>query len=249
MRTLPFKRGVIMRTHWRLLVRAIGAAAMLGVFVTGGRAADKELIPRQLPKEQQEKLARFLQAHEKPKTFMPPDAKVVGSQTGNVEAPPEAAKDKPVKQYLVQITSHRPVPGQEQVTKADVYYYRPNPEKGKRGITVKHTVDLTTGEQVGQTEVILNGRAPLAREELTEAVELAKEKSAAVQELYKGREKNAVHWEYLQLMIQRKTEAHEPGDRAVTLVFRVSTDKEEAPPAPVRVVVNLTKGVVTPGPK
>src|SRR5437667_10318888 len=142
-----------MLSQWRFSLRAAAAAALLVISAPGGHASDKELIPRQLPKEQQEKLQRFLQAHEKPKTFMPADAKVVGSQPGNVDAPLEGAKGKPVKQYLVQITSHRLVPGQEQFTKADVYYYRPNPEKAKRGTTVKHTAALTTAAEVDHTEV------------------------------------------------------------------------------------------------
>src|SRR5438128_9488065 len=98
--------GSIMASHWRFLAMVLAAAVLLTALGRGLPAADKELIPRQLPKEQQERLQRFLQAHEKPKTFMPPDAKVVGSQPGNVDAPAEGAKDKPVKQYLVQITSH-----------------------------------------------------------------------------------------------------------------------------------------------
>ena len=104
------------------------------------------------------------------------------------------AKDKPIKQYTVQIIPHRPVPDQEEVQRVDVYYYRPNPERGKPGITVRHTVDVTTGKQVGATEVLLNHHTPLSREELDEAVALAKDKTPAVQDLYKGRDRSAVRF-------------------------------------------------------
>ena len=183
---------------------------------------------------------------EKPDRFMPADAKLVGSPPANVNLPRERVPGQPIKQYMVQITPHRPVPGQEEVKHVDVYYYRPHPEKGKPGITVRHTVDMTTGSQVGPTEVLLNHHTPIAREELAEAVALAREKSSAIGALYKEREKNTVHWEYLQLLISRKFGPHEPGDRAIRLVFRAPAVKDQAPTAAIPVIVNLTKGVVVP---
>src|SRR5262245_5085266 len=220
----------------------LGLAAAL-IATAGLRAADKDLIPPQLPRAQQENLLRFLEKHQKPDRYYPADARVLGARTDNatlpsVETPPNAT----IKQYTVQITPHRPVPGQEEVKQVDVYYYRPNPEKGKQGITVKHTVDVTTGNQVGQTEVLLNHHAPMAREELGEAVELAKEKSAEVKGLYQGQ--GQVRWEYLQLMVQRKNEYQEPGDRVVRLVFTAAPAEGQAQAAPVRVIVNLTKSSV-----
>jgi hypothetical protein len=222
----------------------------LAVFLTPSRGLlasdnDKELIPSQFPKEQQENLLRFLQKHEKPDRYIPQGAKIVSPQQGNTEATPDSVPSKtPIKQYTVQITPHRPVPGQGEVKQVDVYYYRPNPEKGKQGITVKHTVDVTTGEQVGPTEVLLKHHTPLSREELAEAVALAKEKSPGVQELCKDRDKSAVKWEYLQMLINRKNESNEPGDRVVRLVFTASPPEGQPAPTPVRVIVNLTKGVV-----
>src|SRR5947209_18035038 len=132
---------------------------------------------------------------------------------------------------MVQIISHRPVPGQEEVKQVDVYYYRPNPEKGKPGITVHHTVDITTGKQIGPTEVLLNRHTPLSRDELAEAVALAKEKSPDVGKLYKTT--NAVKWEYLPVLITRKHEMHEPGDRVVRFVFTGVPAGDEGVPAPV----------------
>jgi hypothetical protein len=209
-------------------------------------AVDNDLIPAQFTKEQRDNLTHFLQKHGKPDRFIPADAKIVSSQPAGAEINAEATPGKPIKQYMVQIAPHRPVPGQEEVKRADVIYYRPNPEKGKPGITVKHTVDLDTGAQVGPTEVLLNAHTPMSREELFEAVDLAREKSSAVGTLYKDRDKTMVRWEYLQLMINRKHGQTEPGDRVVRLVFNAPPlDKDQEAPAPVRVIVNLTKGVVT----
>jgi len=143
----------------------------------------------------------------------------------------------------VQISPHRPVPGQDEPSRVDVYYYRPHPEKGRPGITVKHTVDVATGDQVGPTEVYLSKHVPLARAELAEAVALARESLPELQALYKGRDKNAVRYEYLQMLITRQHEGHAPGDRVVRLVFSARPAEGQAPAPPVRVIVNLTKGV------
>lgn len=232
----------------RKVLLALGAVASFVLMASMGglQAADKDLLPSQLTKEQQDNLLRFLQQHEKPDRFIPPDAKLVGTDPDKVDLKPDTAPGKPIKQYTVQITSHRPVPGQEEVKRVDVYYYRPNPEKGKPGITVRHTVDVTTGKQVGQTEILLNHATALSHEELGEAVEMAKEKSPAVQGLYKDRDKSTVHWEYLQLLLNRKHEQHEPGDRVVRLLFTVTVPEGQTAPTPVPVIVNLTKGLVLP---
>jgi hypothetical protein len=232
-----------------LLALAIVAVVLTPGSAIGLHAEDKDGIPSQLPKEQRENLQRFLQQHEKPNRFIPADAKLVGSRPAGLDLRSETTPSQPVKQYMVQIIPHRTVPGQEEAKKVDVYYYRPNPEKGKPGIAVRHTVDLTTGQQVGPTEVLFNSHTPLSREELAEAVELAREKSSAVQELYKERDKKTVHWEYLQTLISRRHEPHEPGDRVVRLVFTASAGTGETPPPRVRVLVNLTKGIVVPDAK
>lgn len=227
----------------RTFLALTAAAALLLPAV----AADNDLIPPQLAKEQRDNLQRFLKDHAKAEHFVPPEAKVVGQPPG---AEPPAVQEKPgqtFKQYLAQVLPHRPVPGQEDVQRVYVSYYRPHPERGKPGITVRYTVDLTTGKPVGQPEVLLNANTPMAREEVAEAVELAKEKSAEVKALYEGRDKSQVRYEYLQITIRAKHEPHEPGDRVVTLLFIANGEKDQEPPAPVRVTVNLTKGVVLPG--
>jgi hypothetical protein len=232
----------------RRFLRGLALAALFAAFVCACRADDEDLIPKQFSKEQREKIKGFLQEHQKDTHFIPPNAKIVGTPPGGGEAVPEDKPGQTVKQYLTQLTPHRPVPGQEEVKRVDVYYYRPNPERGKPGVTVKRTLDVTTGKEVGQTEVILNGRTPLAREELAEAVDLAKEKSETVQAFYRQFDKSAVHWEPLQLTINRKKDSLEPGDRAVMLTFTVTLKVREEP-APVQVIVNLTKGVVVPAPR
>ena len=37
-----------------------------------------------------------------------------------------------------------------------------------------------------------------------------------------------------------------PGDRAIRLVFTATPADDQAPPTPIRVIVNLTKGIVVP---
>jgi hypothetical protein len=226
------------------------AVAVLTVSAVGSlRGSDDDLIPKQFSREQREKIQQFLKDHEKPKQYIPADAKVVGGQAGASEKLPEVKPGQAVTQYLVQIMPHRPVPGQEEVKRVDVFYYRPNPTKGKPGVTIKHTLDVTNGKEIGTTEVLLNGNKPLAREELAEAVELAKDKSEPVKGLYKQFDKDAVHWEFLQLTINKKQESLEPGDRAVMLTFTVTVGKNQTPPPPVRVIANVTKGVVTLAPR
>ena len=213
------------------------------------QAGERDLIPPQLSKPQQDNLLRFIEQHQKPDRYIPPDAKIVGTLPNGGELPPELPAAKPVKQYTVQIISHRPVPGQPDPTQVDVYYYRPNPEKGKAGVTVRYTVDVATGNQVGQTEVLLNQHTALSQDEVAEEVAMAKDKSEAVKSLYQNREAGAVHWEYLQMKINTKNERHEPGDRVVRLVFTATPAEGEAAPAPVRVIINLTKEIVAADPR
>lgn len=204
-----------------------------------------KLIPPQLSKDQRETLARFLAQHDKPERFVPQGAIIVDPQPGQATPPVEPPRGATIKQYTVQVTPHRSVPGQPEPTRVDVYYYRPNPEKGRPGITVKRTVDVATGDQVGPTEVHLNKHMPLARAEINEAVELAKEKLPALQALYQDRSKNTVRYEYLQMLISRKHEGNDPGDRVVRFVFAAKPREGQSPTPPLRIIVNLTKGVAT----
>jgi len=206
-------------------------------------AADDKILPASFSPEQKDNMQKFLKAHDTPDRYVPKEAKFVDGKPPAAESEIAATKDKPIKQYTVQITPHRAVPDQEQVTRADVYYYRPNPEKGKPGITVKHTVDLTTGAQIGETEVLTKAHTPVSREELAEAVATVKEKSEPIKALYKDRDAADVKWEYLQMKINKKSAQFEPGDRVVRFVF-TANPIGNLEPTPVRVIVNLTKDTV-----
>jgi len=206
---------------------------------------DRAMIPQQLPKEQQDNLARFLDSHQKADRYIPEGAKIVGTLPGGGELPPTTPPAaKPVKQYTVQIISHRPVPDQPEPSRVDVYYYRPNPERGKPGVTVKYTVDLNSGNQVGETEVLLNHHTAMAKEEITDAVALARDKSDSLKALYKDRQPAQVRYEYLQMKVNQKNEPNEPGDRVVRIVFTAEPTESDPNPKQVKVIVNLTKEVV-----
>jgi hypothetical protein len=207
-------------------------------------AQDERTLPGSLSADQKANVLKFLQEHKTPERYIPKGAKFADTAPPAADADITATKDKPIRQYTVQITPHRPVPDQPVVGKADVYFYRPNPEKGKQGITIKHTIDLATGKQLGETEVLTKAHTAISREELNEAVAAAKEKSDAVKRLYAGREEGAVRWEYLQMKINRKSEASEPGDRVVRFVFTANPVEGQDPPTPVSVLVNLTKDTV-----
>ena len=225
------------------MTRAVTTLALF-VAVLPVLRADDPVVPASLPKDQQAVLLKFMKDHQTPDRYVPKGAKFVDAPPTAAEIDLAATKDRPIRQYTVQVTPHRPVPDQEQVTRADVYYYRPNPEKGKPGLTVKYTVDLTTGQQVGETEVLTKAHTPVSREELAEAVAMVREKSPAVKALYQGREPGAVKWEYLQMKIARKSEQFEPGDRVIRIVFTANPTENGAVPEPVRVLVNLTKDTV-----
>src|SRR5438477_2177836 len=99
--------------------RAALAVLLAAALANSPQAADQDAVPPQFPKEQRDKLQRFLEQHQKPDRFVPPDAKLVGARPPGQELPKENAAGKSVKQYLVQIISHRPVPGQEEVKQVD----------------------------------------------------------------------------------------------------------------------------------
>lgn len=222
-----------------------GVLAIVLAACAGVRAADERELPASLSADQKTNLLKFLKDNEKPDRYVPKGAKFPDAAPPKADLEVVGTKEKPLRQYTVQITPHRPVPGEEKVGKADVYFYRPNPEKGKAGITVKHTIDLATGVPVGDPEVLTKLHTPVAREEVSEAVATAREKVPAVKALYEGYPDGAVKWEYLQMKINRKTEAFEPGDRVVRFVFTATPPEGKPAPEPVRVLVNITKDTVT----
>lgn len=213
-------------------------------FAAGVALADDPVMPATLDKQQQSVLAKFVREHSTPDRYVPSDAKFVDVRPPEKDESITGTKEKPIRQYTCQITPHRPVPGEERVTRADVYFYRPNPEKGRHGLTVKYTVDLNTGKQIGATEVLTQAHTPVSREELSEAVAEAKEQSEPLKALLAGRREKDVTYEYLQMKINKKSDAFEPGDRVVRFVFTAAVREGEEPPKPVQVIVNLTKGTV-----
>lgn len=221
------------------------AAALLVAVVPGLRAADDRVVPASLSAPQRESLLKFLKENETPDRYVPKGARFGDDPPPAKDTVITATKEKPIKQYTVQITPHRPVPDMPQVTRADVYFYRPNPEKGKPGIAVKYTVDLATGATVGEPEVLTKAHTPVSRDELGEALAALKERSDVVKKLYAGRDATAVRWEYLQMKINRKSEQSEPGDRVVRFVFQVTPAEGEDAPTPVRVIFNLTRDTIT----
>jgi hypothetical protein len=226
-------------------MRLAAVVTTLVLVACGASAADEPQLPASLTADQKANLLKFLKDHERPERYVPKGAKFPDTPPPEKERELTGTKEKPIRQYTVQITPHRPVPGEEQVGKADVYFYRPNPEKGKPGITVKHTIDLATGRPVGEPEVLTKAQTPVSREEVGDALALAREKVPAVKQLYDGRPEGAVKWEYLQMKINRKTEQFEPGDRVVRFVFTATPPDGQPAPEPVRVLVNITKDTAT----
>jgi hypothetical protein len=232
-----------------LTIRGLTRLVAVGALFASGavlRAADERELPAAFSPEQKTNLLKFLKDNEKPDRYVPKGARFVDGTPPATDLDVVGTADKPVRQYTVQITPHRPVPDQEKVGKADVYFYRPNPEKGKPGITIKHTIDLETGKQIGETEVLTKAHTAVSREELKEAVVAAQAKVPAVKALYDGRAEGAVRWEYLQMKINRKSDQFEPGDRVVRFVFTATPAEGQPAPEPVRVLVNLTKDTVIP---
>jgi len=201
-------------------------------------------VPAGLSKEQETTLMTFLEANAKPVTLIPSGAKVVNLNGDEVkeerrrELGLTAKGELAIKQYLVEIRLRRSAGGQAPEPIADVFYFRPNLEKGKKGVTLRLAVNLSTGQQAGQPEVILDYPLAFSREELNEAVTLAREKSKEVKEFYKTHGESAVQWDHKLPWILPKEGAHTTGERVVFLRFASGA-------AELRVTVNLTKETVT----
>src|SRR5436190_5986387 len=108
-RPMPIGGHIMCKTSKQLKTLAVLAVAISASVVHGQKNADP--LPPQLTREQREHLLSFLQKHEKPDRFIPRDAKVIGTQGAGADLKDNAAPAAPVKQYTVQITPHRPVPG------------------------------------------------------------------------------------------------------------------------------------------
>lgn len=221
-----------------------GPRTLLLVLLSAGvaHAQAERLIPESIPAAKRKTLETYLEKLDKPKQWVPERAKWVdrtetGVQVDPNPAPPPAAT--PLKEYLTEVRPHKAA-GKDGPEKADVYWYRPNPVKGKPGITVKRTVDLTTGQPVGDPEVLVNHAPPLAREERVDALRLAREKSPAVQALMEGVAPGDVAVTALFDQVTAKgVPDGEPGDRVVMLQFRRKGQAKV-----INVSVNVTRETI-----
>src|SRR5262249_35467345 len=115
-------RGSLVMTRLAVGPRPWLAVGLAFACLSALYAQDDMVLPASLTKEQKDNLLRFLKEHGTPTRYVPKGAKIVDAPPPASDVEITATKEKPIKQYTVQITPHRPVPGEEQVTKADVYY-------------------------------------------------------------------------------------------------------------------------------
>lgn len=204
-------------------------------------AADDPPLPASLPEPGRQAVKRFLDGLPKPTRLIPPKAKVTAyGPRAAVEVDAEPAGE--VKEYLASVVPHRAADAKAGPARADVYHYRPNPKRGTPGVTVKRTVDLATGEAVGEPEVLLGYPAPLTREERQQAVQLARDEPT-VKAVYAA----AADAKDVEVAVLFETVSAEGvpganvGDRVATLQFRARGTRPIA-----AAVVNLTQGTVRP---
>jgi hypothetical protein len=208
----------------------LGAALFLGA----GRA-DESVIPANLTESQKANLKKALAAEEKPKQFIPDKAKFVGTPPEGLDRAPTPGVE--IKQYLAAIVPYTTTDPKKTPEKAYVYWYRPNPKQGSPGVTVRRVVDLNTGQMLGEPEVLFNHATPVAAEERTEAIRLAREKIPAVRDLYAGADEKDIAIDALvQVISTTGLPEGAPGDRVVSLQFRKKDTTRRT-----TVMVNLTQ--------
>jgi hypothetical protein len=225
----------------------LAAALLLGAAALGGddaprRRVDERLLPSVLTEKQKTTLADYLAGVKKPDRFIPESARFVGEGAGSLDPNPVPGAE--IKEYLTSVVPYRAAAPDKPPERVAVYWYRPNPKRGAPGVTVRRVVDLETGRPVGEPEVLFNYATPLSREELTEAVKLARAKDEKVEALCRDAERGDVEVSPLVAPVKvAGVPDGEPGDRVVNLQFlRKSTG------ARASVNVNLTKETVrTPG--
>src|SRR5262245_56204859 len=205
-------------------------------------AADDDLIPGSLPQAKREALSTFLAKvkEDKPTQFIPPGAKLQSVTNTAVEIDVTPNKNAEVKEYLAEIVPQRAADRQKGPERAEVYWFRPNPKRGAPGITVKRVVDLTSGEQVGDTIVLLTRPTALTREVQAQAIALARNKSEKVKSLYDDAKDEDISVAALfdQVTVKGVPDGN-VGDRVVNLQFRRKGAQEV-----VSVNVNVTQETV-----
>jgi hypothetical protein len=216
-------------------------AVTLGLFaVAVAAAADDPALPASLPEKERQAVKRFLDGLPKPTRLIPPKARVTAyGPRAAVEVDAEPAGE--VKEYLASIVPHRAA-DKGGPARADVYHYRPNPKRGSPGVTVKRTVDLATGEAVGEPEVLLGYPAPITREEREQAIKLARDEPT-VKAIYAAApdEKDVEVAVLFETVSAEGVPGANVGDRVATLLYRTKGARPVA-----AAVVNLTQQTVRP---
>lgn len=199
---------------------------------------DEKLLPSGLTENQKTTLATYLAGVKKPERFIPESARVVSD--GTVSLDPNPVPGAEIKEYLTSIVPYRAQSKDKPPEKVEVYWYRPNPKQGSPGVTVRRVVDLATGKPDGEPEILFNYPTPLAREELGDAVKIARAKSDKVTELCRDAEEGDIVVSPLVTLIKVTGAPYgTPGDRVVNLQFLKKSTSDRA-----NVIVNLTKGTV-----
>jgi hypothetical protein len=199
---------------------------------------DERLLPSGLTENQKTALANYLAAVKKPDRFIPESARVVGA--GSISLDPNPVPGAEIKEYLTTIVPYRPTAKDKPPEKVEIYWYRPNPKKGSPGVTIRRVVDLATGESTGEPEVLFDYPTPLSREELAEAIKLARDKNDKVGELFRDAERGDVVVSPLVTSIKVAGAPYgTPGDRVVNLQFLKKSTMARA-----NTIVNLTRETV-----
>jgi hypothetical protein len=202
------------------------------------RRIDERLMPSGLTEHQKTSLVNYLSSVKKPDRFIPESARIVGEGSGSLDANPVPGAE--IREYLTSIVPYRPTAKDKSPEKVEIYWYRPNPKRGSPGVTIRRVVDLSKGEPAGEPEVLFNYPTPLSREELVEAVKLARDANTKVGALYRDAEQGDVLVSPLVTSIKVAGAADgNPGDRVVNLQFLKKSTTDRA-----NVVVNLTRGAV-----
>ena len=217
-----------------------GILVGIGVTVMSSHLqADDALIPQSLPKAKQDTLSQYMAKHNqlKRERLLPPNAKITNWNASRMTfEDTDASATAPVREYLAAIVPHQAPAGDAGPDKTDIYWFRPHVKKGANGVTVKQVVDLNTGKQVGESEVLLGYPCPLTREEKQQALELAKEQLPDVKKLFEANP-DTVRVETLLETVSVEGSANALGNRVAYLRFLKKDVKS------VAAAVNLTTEV------
>jgi hypothetical protein len=224
-------------------IKAAVAALLPAIALAAGegetrRRVDERLLPSSLTETQKATLANYIASVKQPDRFIPESARVVGDSS--VALDPNPVPGAAIKEYLTSIVPYRSATKDKPPERVEIYWYRPNPKKGAPGVTIRRVIDLASGQPVGEAEVLFNYPTPLSREELNEAVKIAREKNEKIGDLCRDSEEGDVVVTSLVSPIKvAGAPDGTPGDRVVNLQFLKKSSMARG-----NVIVNLTKGAV-----